>query len=56
MPDFYQNGPVTTLHDLRSIDLEPLESLLREGPSFSTVESVEREAIALRGDSGFHLR
>lgn len=30
MPDFFQNGPVTTLHDLRSVEIEPLEDLLRE--------------------------
>ena len=29
MPDFYQNGVITTLHDLRACDREGLESLLR---------------------------
>ena len=30
MPDFYQHGPVTTLHDLRSMDRARLEDLLCE--------------------------
>lgn len=36
--------------------LAQLEERLREGPSFSTVTNVEREAIGPRGDSGFHIR
>jgi acylphosphatase len=36
--------------------LAQLEESLREGPSFSMVTAVEREAIAPRGDSGFHIR
>jgi len=30
MPDFFQNGTITTLHDLGSFEREPLESLLLE--------------------------
>ena len=33
-----------------------LEGRLREGPAFSVVTGVEREAIAPRGDNGFHIR
>jgi acylphosphatase len=33
-----------------------LEARLREGPSFATVASVDRSAIAARGDHGFHIR
>jgi acylphosphatase len=36
--------------------LTDLEGRLREGPAFAQVTSVEREAIAPRGDSGFHIR
>ena len=33
-----------------------LEERLHEGPSFAHVSGVEREAIAERGASGFHVR
>jgi acylphosphatase len=36
--------------------LAQFEKSLGEGPSFSAVTSVEREAIAPRGDSGFQIR
>ena len=36
--------------------LREMEERLREGPAFSRVEGVEREAIAHRGDAGFHIR
>ena len=36
--------------------LAEYEAALRQGPSFSTVEAVEREAITSRGDQGFHVR
>lgn len=36
--------------------LGDLEARLREGPAFAVVTGVEREAIAPRGDSGFHIR
>jgi acylphosphatase len=36
--------------------LAQLESRLREGPAFSEVSGVEREAIAPRGDGGFQVR
>jgi acylphosphatase len=41
-------GPDETLHDL--------EARLREGSSFSHVESVEAEPIPPRGDLGFQVR
>ena len=28
MADFHQHGPITTLHDLQTVDLERLESVL----------------------------
>jgi acylphosphatase len=36
--------------------MSALEEGLREGPAFSQVDGVEREAIASRGDRGFHIR
>ena len=36
--------------------LDRLAERLREGPAFSTVTGVERESVAPRGDSGFHIR
>jgi acylphosphatase len=36
--------------------LGKLEGLLNEGPSFSHVTDVERQAIQERGASGFHVR
>jgi acylphosphatase len=36
--------------------LQKLEERLNEGPSFAHVSRVEREAIAERGASGFHVR
>lgn len=36
--------------------LRDLEQRLREGPSFANVDSVEREAIAARGDESFEIR
>jgi acylphosphatase len=36
--------------------LAKLEGLLAEGPSFSHVTGVEREATSERGAGGFHVR
>ena len=36
--------------------LAAFEARLREGPAFAEVANVEREAIAERGGSGFHIR
>lgn len=36
--------------------LASLESSLRDGPSFSEVSSVSREAAAPRGEKGFRIR
>ena len=40
-------------HEARRVKLE---ERLNEGPSFAHVSGVEREAIAERGASGFHVR
>ena len=36
--------------------LGSFEAALREGPSFAEVTDLERDAIAERGSSGFHIR
>ena len=36
--------------------LADLEGRLREGPDFAQVSGLDREAIAPRGDDGFHIR
>jgi acylphosphatase len=36
--------------------LVDFEARLREGPAFAEVTNVEREAVAERGTSGFHIR
>ena len=36
--------------------LGELETRLRRGPSFASVDGVDRTAIPARGDAGFHIR
>jgi acylphosphatase len=50
------DGSVEVIAEGTEEALAALEARLREGPSFAAVSSVEREAIAPRGDSGFHIR
>ena len=50
------DGSVEVVAEAGEQALAGLEARLREGPSFSEVTGVEREAIAPRGDSGFHVR
>jgi acylphosphatase len=52
MPD----GSVEVVAEGGESALAALEARLREGPSFARVASVERAAIAPRGDAGFHIR
>lgn len=52
MPD----GSVEVVAEGAESALATLETRLREGPSFARVASVERAAIAPRGDQGFHIR
>lgn len=37
MPDFYQHDLITTIHDLRTGDLEPLEEMLRDATRASPI-------------------
>lgn len=50
------DGSVVVVAEGPEDALESLGQRLREGPSFSAVGSVEREAIESRGDSGFDIR
>lgn len=50
------DGGVEVVAEGSEEGLRDLEGRLREGPAFSQVEAVEREAIASRGDLGFHIR
>ena len=50
------DGSVEVVAEGSDTALAKLEGLLREGPAFAHVNNVEREAIAERGASGFHVR
>ena len=50
------DGGVEVVAEGSETALADLEVRLREGPAFSEVSGVEREAVDPRGDSGFHIR
>jgi acylphosphatase len=50
------DGSVEVVAEGSEDALAALEARLREGPSFAAVSGVESEAVAPRGDSGFHIR
>ena len=50
------DGSVEVVAEGDAQALADLEGRLREGPAFSEVSAVEREAIESRGDSGFQVR
>jgi acylphosphatase len=50
------DGTVEVVAEGADEALKELEQRLNEGPSFAHVSGVEREAIAERGASGFHVR
>jgi acylphosphatase len=50
------DGSVEVVAEGADDALRDLEDRLREGPSFAAVDGVERESIAPRGQSGFHIR
>lgn len=50
------DGRVEVVAEGDDTALAGLEALLREGPSFSRVASVESSSLAPRGDQGFHIR
>jgi acylphosphatase len=50
------DGAVEVLAEGHAAALADFEAVLREGPAFSEVTGVEREASPDRGSSGFHIR
>lgn len=50
------DGSVEVVAEGADEALASFEGRLREGPSFATVEHVERVSLAPRGDRGFHVR
>jgi acylphosphatase len=50
------DGSVEVVAEGSEEALAELEGRLRQGPAFAAVDEVEREAIAPRGDAGFHIR
>jgi len=50
------DGSVEIVAEGSAEALADLEARLHEGPAFAEVTNVEREAIAERGSSGFHIR
>ncbi len=50
------DGSVEVVAEGAPAALAQLEDQLKQGPSFSRVSGVDREAIAERGASGFHVR
>jgi len=50
------DGSVEVVAEGSEAAVADFEARLREGPSFAEVTNVEREAVAERGSSGFHIR
>jgi acylphosphatase len=50
------DGSVEVVAEGSEAAMAGFEARLREGPSFAEVTNLEREAIAERGSSGFHIR
>lgn len=50
------DGRVEVVAEAADDVLADFESRLSKGPGFARVEAVDREAIAPRGDQGFHIR
>ena len=50
------DGRVEVVGEAPEAVLAEFEGTLRQGPSFSSVSTVERTPIEPRGDRGFHVR
>jgi acylphosphatase len=50
------DGRVEVVAEAADEILRQFEDRLREGPSFASVEALDRTAIDPRGDRGFHIR
>jgi acylphosphatase len=51
-----RDGSVEVVAEGQAQAVSAFEARLREGPAFARVEVVDREALAVRGDQGFHIR
>jgi acylphosphatase len=50
------DGRVEVVAEAADGVLSQFEEKLREGPSFSSVEALDRSSLEPRGDRGFHIR
>jgi acylphosphatase len=50
------DGTVEVVAEAEDEVLALFEGRLRQGPSFASVNALDRSAIAARGDQGFHIR
>jgi acylphosphatase len=50
------DGSVEVVAEGSEAAMGDFEARLREGPSFAEVKNLEKEPIAERGSSGFHVR
>ena len=50
------DGTVEVVAEAADDVLDLFEDRLRQGPSFASVNALDRSAIATRGDQGFHIR
>lgn len=50
------DGRVEVVAEGQESSLTDLEALLRAGPSFASVQTLERTELQPRGDQGFHIR
>jgi acylphosphatase len=50
------DGTVEVIAEAADDVLLQFEDRLRQGPSFASVNDLDRSAVAARGDQGFHIR
>jgi acylphosphatase len=50
------DGTVEVIAEAADDVLAQFEERLRQGPSFASVNDIDRSAVAARGDQGFHIR
>ena len=50
------DGTVEVIAEAADDVMALFEERLRQGPSFASVNDLDRSAVAARGDQGFHIR
>ena len=50
------DGTVEVIAEAADDVMALFEDRLRQGPSFASVNDLDRSTVAARGDSGFHIR